>query len=492
MKRFIKFSLNWNFVFFLIASLIFLSLSFYKASHSTFTHDESFTYLSYVKKSIIGIVSMEEPVSANNHILNTLGMKIVDKIISPSPFNLRLPNLFGHLLYIVFSYLFVLNFKKNILKIGGFVLLNANIYLIDLFSLARGYGISLGLLMVHFYFLNHLVKDSKNSLYFRISFLALFFAIMANFSIIYYAIALALVYLIFELINKVEPNKEFISPIKTNFKFLLLLGLLSLSFFYLPLSKLIKENQFYFGGENNFFDDTIFSLLFNSLGNVLLSENLLSIVYTLINSIVFLIFVYLAINLFRKRFWSSTNLYIGVFFIIMLMQVLFFYLFSTKYLIQRTAIFLIPIFIIALLNIIDDLDYFPLNFSTIIIAFFLLFFTVKYTPLDSSMNWRYDADNEKLLTDLNKIYHGSKTHRKLSLGIDWVFQPSLNFYRATTNVGVWLDTLIKEGYENKKYDYYFVESSNLSKFADTTQFKLVNTYTSSNNILIKNIKIEYP
>ena len=173
MKSSNYFSLNWSNSLIIIIGFVFLSLSIYKAAHTPFTHDESFTYLSYVKKSVIGIVTMEEPVSANNHILNSIGMKVIDKLMAPTPFNLRLPNIFGHLLYIIFSALIINTYKNSYFKVIAFVLLNSNIYLIDLFSLARGYGLSLGFLMVHWYFLYKTLGNNQNKNNFRLMLFAL-------------------------------------------------------------------------------------------------------------------------------------------------------------------------------------------------------------------------------------------------------------------------------------------------------------------------------
>jgi hypothetical protein len=169
-----------------ILGLVFWSFSIYKASHSAFTHDESFTYITYVKKGVMGILSMQPPVSANNHILNSLCMKVIDKLLPANPFNLRIPNILGHLLYIVFSALIVNEFRNNYFKVIGFILLNSNIYLIDLFSLARGYGLSLGLLMIHWNYLIKLTTDPKHKTNFKFMLIALFLAIASNFSIIYF------------------------------------------------------------------------------------------------------------------------------------------------------------------------------------------------------------------------------------------------------------------------------------------------------------------
>ena len=110
--------------------------------------------------------------------------------------------------------------------------------------------------------------------------------------------------------------------------------------------------------------------------------------------------------------------------------------------------------------------------------------------MNKSINWTYDADHELLLSDLKMMHEKSSNRNKLSLGIDWIFHPSLNYYRATTDAGNWLDTITREGYEHKNYNYYFVEDQNANKFMDTTQFTVLKKYLRSHNLLIKNLKFE--
>lgn len=473
-----------------ILGLVFWSLSIYKASHSAFTHDESFTYITYVKKSVIGIVSMQPPVSANNHILNSLSMKVIDKLMSPNPFNLRIPNILGHLLFIVFSALIINDFRNNYFKVAGFILLNSNIYLIDLFSLARGYGLSLGLLMIHWYYLIKLITEPRHKTNFKFMLIALFLAIASNFSIIYYALSLSIIYVFYEVKKRTEVKKPYFLMVNLNSKFLIVTMILFIAFLYEPIRKLVKFNQLYFGGTNNFFDDTIYSLVFYSSTSAIQNEFIIKIIYVLVVIAIGLIFLRLLFKLFKNQIEAKSNLFAGSFILVMIIQIILFYLFNTKYLIQRTAVFLIPLFTIAILSIINEAGYSLGYFLITFVALFLFYITVQYTPLNKSLNWTYDADNENVINDLENIYANAYSRKKLNLGIDWIFHPSLNYYRLTSNAGNWLDTLDREGYENKKFNYYFVESQSLNKFADTTKFKLLKTYSTSGNSLIKNLKFE--
>ncbi len=68
-----------NFIL-LLPGLVLSLLVFYKSFFAPITHDEAFSYGVYVPKSIKAILSFKEDVSANNHIINTLFMKLMNGI----------------------------------------------------------------------------------------------------------------------------------------------------------------------------------------------------------------------------------------------------------------------------------------------------------------------------------------------------------------------------------------------------------------------------
>jgi chromate transport protein ChrA len=273
-------------------------------------------------------------------------------------------------------------------------------------------------------------------------------------------------------------------------KFVLLLSSLTIVFLFGPLLKLLQFNQLYFGGTHNFFDDTIYSLVYYSTISMGILDFEINAIFLIVVILMALIIAIQLIKLFKHKTKIESSFFIVSLVIIMLIQITFFYFFNTKYLIQRTALLLIPIFIFSLLGFVNDLGNIVIYFAAGFVSLFMFYLTLRFIPMDNSLNWQYDADNEKLLSELKTIYKKSDTQNKLSLGVDWIFQPSLNFYRATTDASSWLDTIVKEGYDYKKYEYYFVESASINKFVDTTQFRVLKTFPQSNNLLIKNLKFE--
>lgn len=121
----------------LIAVLIFL-----KSLNTEITIDEAYSFLNYSVTGDFLNVGI-----ANNHILNSFLVSLTT-LIGISEFFIRLPNFISGLLYLYF----VLQLSKNKnYSLGVTSILIFNPYLIDYFSISRGYGISASLLFIAAY-----------------------------------------------------------------------------------------------------------------------------------------------------------------------------------------------------------------------------------------------------------------------------------------------------------------------------------------------------
>ena len=124
------------------------------------THDESSTFINFVSRPFWLIVTNDPP-SANNHLLNTLLIKL-STIISDTSFFVRLPNLVASAFCLFFTYKFVTQFYKKWHGILlGLSILVLNQYQLEFFSLARGYGLSLSFMMGSLYFIQRFLQRER-------------------------------------------------------------------------------------------------------------------------------------------------------------------------------------------------------------------------------------------------------------------------------------------------------------------------------------------
>ncbi len=123
-----------------------------RARRNGITYDEATTYLVYVTRPFRFMFTYVGS-SANNHVLNSLAMKLTSAVFGPSELVLRLPNLAGFAAFLLFSWLLLRRFAPPLLALGGFLAISANPPVLDYFSIARGYGLALGLAIPGLYFL---------------------------------------------------------------------------------------------------------------------------------------------------------------------------------------------------------------------------------------------------------------------------------------------------------------------------------------------------
>ncbi len=159
-----------------------------KAGLSSFTHDESYSYLEYIQDSFMDILSYRNSYT-NNHILNSLGMKYSEMIFGSSEWSLRLPNLLAMMVYLVFGYKILNKSVSPLFVLLGFTLLLSNGGVIQLFGVARGYGLSFGFMLMAIYYLISYLQNYKLKEVYWFHF-AMVLAVLSNFNMVTVYVAL--------------------------------------------------------------------------------------------------------------------------------------------------------------------------------------------------------------------------------------------------------------------------------------------------------------
>ncbi|TND10560.1 MAG: Uncharacterized protein FD123_202 [Bacteroidetes bacterium] len=133
---------RWIIFFSAVFGLLLFSISVYRAAYYPVTFDE----VSSIEIAG-GNKVLEE--TANNHLLNTWFLRQEVRVFGTGNlFYLRLHSLFAHILWLVFGTLLLFRLRNAVFILAGFIFLNADPYLNDFFFLARGYGLSLGFVML--------------------------------------------------------------------------------------------------------------------------------------------------------------------------------------------------------------------------------------------------------------------------------------------------------------------------------------------------------
>ncbi len=410
---------NWLLIF---GAIVISILIAYRSCVIPMTHDEASTWLNYRYINVWSCIS--NPAcwgTANNHWLNTLLLQWSASFFGDVAWALRLPNVVAGVGYILCSVLISTRcLKLHSLQFAGFLLLCGHVYLLDFFSLARGYGLmASGVIWAIYTILRYLEKYDWRWLLF--SLFAITFAILGNFTALLPWAALALSWFVWLSVNK-----------KINL--LLRHGLLWFfnvcTLFYLlhfPIKTLSGSGEFEWGAHSVWetAKDLMISLIY---GNRFMGES--TPVYLLVAIASAIIFIVVAVILNKKYEYRSSIIFTSL---LLVLNVIFILL-QEKFTgalapIGRKSIYFIPfIFTLICLGLTLIRNVRAGRFVGILISIVLVYNIAHTMPLKSCREWYYDAYYPELLSTL--FPEGPKSD-SIRLSTTWIFNPALSFYQKT-------------------------------------------------------------
>ena len=481
--------INYPIISIIFIGFLLISYTMLRAVLLSMTHDESFTFLWFVPESFMQIVSMHIP-RAGNHIINTLAIKLFTSIFSANEFIVRLPNLLAHFVYIVFSILIIKRVKTPLLIIVGFILLNFNPYMLEFFALARGYGISLAFLIGSIYFFIKFLDEKKQKfIYYALVSAAL--SAISSFIYIHFYLSIILIY------NLVQINDfRFIKSVNERFKFLLRINIpviivtaILSGILFEPIRKLSKFKEFYGHGQTGFYHNSIISLIHGSKYNQdygTVTAEMISYVVIILVAIILLVAF---IDLYRKKFDLQKSLpfiFVSLLLLPVLTIILQHHLLGSEFPSFRLMLFFVPLLGLTFIGASTLFEKPPLRFfSTSIITLMAILFvihTARSVNLKSASEWKYDADTKQMVEILKSEVLKNDPTNKVSLGINWVFEPTINFYRVTKKYN-WLQQVTRDGISGE-YNYYYIFKENLAEFS---KVEIIKEFETSNTVLLRKV-----
>lgn len=148
------------------------------------TVDESTTAVIHVQRTVLDTLTYSEEANPNNHILNTLLIKLLTGLFGWWPIVVRTPVLLGGFLYLWVSFLFSKKCsEQSWTRLFVFITLIGNPYLLEFFALARGYGLGAGLMMVALWQSWRFLEENEGK-YMRNATIAAGLAVYSNFTLL--------------------------------------------------------------------------------------------------------------------------------------------------------------------------------------------------------------------------------------------------------------------------------------------------------------------
>jgi len=446
----------------------------------SFTHDESISYVGYVHMPFSSIL-LSRGTDANNHPLNTLAMKLADHVFGPSEIALRGASVAAFIVYAVALVVLLRRVKRRSLRFLGLSLAIANPYVLDFFSLARGYGLALALVAVSALFTVDYVERRRISAA-LVAVVCAAFAVLANFATLTYYFAV-LVLIVLPLVVPARTGERR-APLG-RLGAVLVLPTIAVAFLVgRPLMRLRSEGELYFGGHNGFWQDTVRSLISTTLyrrGGDFLDVTLVVLIAMMVAGGA----VAAAIALRRRSLPLHTTAFM-LLAVPAIVSVVQHYAFDSLFLIERTALFFVPLFAIWLALAADALARQP-RFTTGVTAAAVVIVIGACINLASAANlsyvldWRYDATTEKVITELAGPPSDPRT---IGLRVSYLFQPATRFYRETRFR--WLPDSVSDSLDTGS-DYYYVIGPDVAVVRERGA-RVIRVYPLSGGVLARDIR----
>lgn len=443
------------------------------------THDEVITLFLHAHIPFKDIILYNQFILSNNHMLNSFLIRFVIMNLGITEFTVRIPALLGHALFLIGMYKIVNKFLDKNFQFFALCLVVLNPFMLDLFSVARGYALGLGFLsFALYYFLKWLEHESlnKNCVYGSNVLCLTSLAILSHFSNFHVYNALFLIFLSYEsayFIHQLNRSNRlldsFIHFIKRISRIVLPSLIIIVSLCVLPIYKIVRNNELTSGGMSGIWADTLPSLiqmsLYGKLYSSFVSVDLIKWLVVLFLLMAFLILV--CQWRIKKGLEAVDRRLLGMFVLLITIIVIIklqFIVLGTRFVRGRTAVFFIPTFYLFALFMIQKIvsmeklklrkifTYACLGFMILYIGHFL-----NCVNLTHHFYKEYDASTKQAMYDIYTLNRDKNLDvDALTIGAHFVLTPAINYYNVHFRMK-WLDSTSKYDLD-KHHDYYYLIS----------------------------------
>lgn len=404
-------------------------------------HDEAATFFYYVQTG--KFLPFLSHVDVNNHFLNSALSYFCFKLFGNSPFSLRIPNLLALLALIYGTYRLSLALKSNASKTVLATGLLLSIHWLSFFSVTRGYGLAMALLLLALVYLTEYLQKPENHKF-------LCFLVFMHLSISAILVLVIPAMLITAFIVVFQVHKKLIR--KGNVIALHLLNLLLLSFWAKYSFFFKKAGALYHGEGDNYYEVTFRSLIELILGY---NNNTVTIVATTVG----IVALVLPLLIFRKRlknifvfFYEPSLLFLSLFISLVICFFLMKKLMGVNYPEDRTGLFF---YLLLILILAFSLDALKARFANFTAWGFLFLFALHFTTHLNFTNYTLSTMPYRFYERLLK--EQEKQPERITIGGHFMYELFFAFMNYRNDAPLNLPDPEDEMYFNT--DYYIAEKS---------------------------------
>lgn len=421
----------------LLTGFFFLFYIGNRADKLSMTHDESST-TNVVDGTYSNIMFAKNMFgTANNHILNSLLLKKSVTLFGWHEWSIRLPNVLCFVLYFIAVVLLMQRMSRNnFIRLAGVLLFCTPHFIVDYFSLARGYGMAVAFELMGLYLLVRYFQERKEK-YITLSFIMAALAVYANFTWLNMLLAQ---WVVINILLLLEGKGQSISKltvkiIRSNLT-PLLITLLLILLIYKPIGYLSGNNEFKWGSETWWasFHSFVVNLHYTHSSFIVGYDIRLLLLKLVVLALVVAGAILFVQHLFFNRWkqvevFSKYSLFTAVLllFVLTISTILQRYLLNTFYIDGRKALLYMPVLLVLVVALFNWL-----HTKYALIAKGLLCTTVAAAVLHfigifnfySCFEWWYDASSKMAYQSIAN----DKSDLPKTTAVNWLYWQSMQFY----------------------------------------------------------------
>jgi hypothetical protein len=404
---------------------------------------------------------------------------------------LRLPNVLSHVLYVAFGLLLLIQLRGISPMLVGFTILNLDPFLLDFFSLARGYGLALGLSMAALYFLWQAWQRSEitgKGAFVLCALICGSLADLANYTWLNSHLPLFAASLLIMFVDRDRLvwtiNRWTILVVAT----LTVSNVLFIRNLTLRILSLQKGAELYGRGESGFLTDTVGSLVdsyfYNQSYPGSLKEGivLLAIAGFMLSA---------AVVIYRT--WHDRRVSFAAVLMLMLAMavaapIMEHHFLGAPYPIERIALYYVPLAGVLAMFLFDEnlvlAGRTTRMMGNLCCALLVCGMTLHFSRtanLSHTMTWVYDAETRNAMLEIGRYFGSSGSQREITVGNNWVFQPAMSYYRKNLRYG-WLGPIKREPQVLPGYDAVYCFSGDVANLGGS--YHVLKSYPDTGSVLL--------
>jgi hypothetical protein len=403
-------------------SLLVLCYAVLRAKLIPITIDEVSTVVNHATRSVYDIITYRADATPNNHVLHTLLVNFFTWLFGHHHVVVRIPAILGGILYLWAAHRMAALGQTFWIRLFTWIVLLGNPYLIEFFSLARGYSLGAGAMLTAIYFSvryldSRAVKDIGLALFWGI------LAVESNFTLLNFFAPFVVLLL---LASKDSKKTQWVLHWSVILGGVVVLAALC----YTPIAAMRATNQFVFWGNEGFYKETLLELVRTGTRNAdFAGPDTRFVLAWAVILIAVTGWVIALIRWWKRGFRLDMSIMVsGAFAGTFIVNMLQHYLLATPFLNARTALFYYPLFALQLMAmgqwIWEKWRNYALVFA-IPVAWLLGVNFYRCYNLSNAYEWWFDAGTFKAIHFLEALQKSENHPDPYALDTNW---PNFNSF----------------------------------------------------------------